>query len=132
VTSEDKLYRATFPVAKLPDGQQALVPRLCLLPDNRLWFIVGFGWAGYLNEKNVLVPVYLIKNEHEDTVVGSELGLNVPDGGKYSGPLVMGGNEYGRSMRKRARRRNGRGPLLAQGKAACDYLEKPDERQKGR
>ena len=66
VTSEDKLYRATFPVAKLPDGQQALVPRLCLLPDNRLWFIVGFGWAGYLNEKNVLVPVYLIKNEHEE------------------------------------------------------------------
>ena len=36
--------------------------------------------------------------DHEDAVVGSELGLNVVDGGKYSHPLVMGGNKYGRPM----------------------------------
>ena len=39
-----------------------------------------------------------IIGDHEDAVVGSELGLNVPDGGKYSHSLVMGGNEYGRPM----------------------------------
>ena len=36
--------------------------------------------------------------DHEDAVVGSELGLNVLDGGKYSHSLVMGRNKYGRPM----------------------------------
>jgi streptogramin lyase len=65
VTSENKLYRAMFSVAKLPDGQEPQVPLLCLSSDNRLWFIVGIGWVGYLTENNVLVPVYVIKNDEE-------------------------------------------------------------------
>jgi hypothetical protein len=35
--------------------------------------------------------VRAIIRDHEDTVVGSELGLNVPDGGKYSGPSLWAG-----------------------------------------
>ena len=42
--------------------------------------------------------VSAVIGDHEDAVVGSELGLNVADGGKYPHPLVMGGNKYGRPM----------------------------------
>ena len=34
-----------------------------------------------------------IIRDHEDAVIGAELGLNVPDGGKYSPSLVVSGND---------------------------------------
>src|SRR5262245_13735696 len=71
-----------------------------------------------------------IIREHEDAIIGSELGLNVPDGGKYSRPLVMSGNEDRRSMGRRAGSRNWKGPFLAQREAARQDLGKPDECQK--
>jgi hypothetical protein len=54
------------------------------------------------------------------------------DGEKYSRPLVMSRNKDGHFMGQRAGRRNWRGPLPAQGQAACQDLRKPDECQKRR
>src|SRR5205823_2372029 len=68
--------------------------------------------------------------DHEDAVVGPELGLNVPDGRKYSRSLVMSGNEDGRAMGQLAGCSNWRGPPLAQRKIACSDLGKPDKCKK--
>src|SRR6185295_3350513 len=70
--------------------------------------------------------------DHEDAVTRSELGLHVPDGWKYSRTLIMRGNEYGRPMGRPTGLSNRSGPLVAQGKAACQNFGKPDECQKGR
>jgi hypothetical protein len=50
--------------------------------------------------------VSAVVRHHENAVVGSELGLHIPNGRKYPHPLVMRRNEHGRSMRQCARRRN--------------------------
>jgi hypothetical protein len=73
-----------------------------------------------------------IVHDHEDAVIGSELSLNIPDGAKYSHPLVVSRNEDSRSVGWPAGRRHSRGPFLAQNKAARQDLGKPDECQKRR
>ena len=62
---ENTLSRAKFSPVKFKDGQLPEIKKLCLASDNKLWFVAAFGWLGYLNEKNELVPVYIIQNEKE-------------------------------------------------------------------
>jgi hypothetical protein len=53
----------------------------------------------------------IIRND-EDAVTGPKLRLNVPDGGKYPRPLVMGRNKDDGSVTQRGGRHNWRTPLL--------------------
>jgi len=62
----DKAYRIKHGVTKLKDGQRPDVTHLSMGPDGRLWFAVAFGWIGYLDNANSLVPVYLMQDDDKE------------------------------------------------------------------
>jgi ligand-binding sensor domain-containing protein len=61
-----KLFRIKHSTDKLKDGQKPSITHLCVAPNGQLWFVSAYGWIGYLDQNNKLVPVYLIQEEDKE------------------------------------------------------------------
>ena len=61
-----KVSEIKFPTSKLSNGLTPQVLLFLPMPDNRLWFFAGAGWIAYVNEKDEIVPINLVKNVDEE------------------------------------------------------------------
>lgn len=65
-SNDDEVNQIKYPHERLNDDQSFGIDGLSLSPGKKLWFWLATGWIGYVNDKNEIIPVNIIKNEEEE------------------------------------------------------------------